>query len=599
MRHDSTSLHSRSRFPGGRAVILCILILTSTASTWAADTDVNQQPASACTQIVLAGMIGANWDIFVYDTTQDRVLNLTHSADDERDPVWSPDGGTIAFAARRNQNWDIYAADLTNQSVRRMTDHSAYDGQPAWSPDGQWITFASYRDGNLEIYRQPAAGGTAQRITNDPGADAEPIWTPNGKAIIFSSWRSGHRQLYQLDLIDHSIHTLTEPGEEAHQPALSADGRYLAYMRSSTEGTHLVLRDFSNGTLKADRGSVQYAWPFWHSGMPAFSQAKIWLFSLQSTGVPPFAITPGWKLVRQNQDPEIEETDPSFPHLPIQLPGQWQKPMCAPENAVYSSGLWQSVIDMQVHLTQGKQSPVESPYGLAVLPDIEALQPRLAATVADSFQGLRQQTLNASGHDFLGVLNDAWRGLDHPYAGCLSWHKTGRAFDVRDWYAPENIRSLFIQREDLNGYTYFRIYLRTEKQDGSQGVPLHGSVWETTGRLGDPYLLQAGGQALPPPSGYFIDFTDLAEREGWTRIPALTPPHGDWRRNYLDLEFWHYERRDGLSWYEAMLQIYDKAELQKRFTPDQVQLHGYTTEEMIRAGIPGVLRYPRCLCTWN
>jgi TolB protein len=229
---------------------------------------------------------------------------------------------------------------------------------------------------------------------------------------------------------------------------------------------------------------------------------------------------------------------------------------------------------------------------------VRALQPLLATDVGHSFARLRRRTHAESGYDFLGVLNDAWRGLDHPGGAYLSWHKAGRAIDVRDWYAPTGRRSLFITRQNLGDMTYFRIYLRAARQDGSQGAPLRESMWETEGRLADPLSAAAGGRALPPLAGYYVDFTDLAAREGWTRIPARTPPDGDWRRNYLDLEFWHYERRDGLRWYEAMRGLYDADLLQARFSAELVRARGYTPRELLSAGIPGAFR-PNSMPLWR
>jgi TolB protein len=225
--------------------------------------------------------------------------------------------------------------------------------------------------------------------------------------------------------------------------------------------------------------------------------------------------------------------------------------------------------------------------GLVMLDDVEALQPRLSAEVVDSYQRLRQQTMDASGYDFLGQLYDAWRGLDHPDNTFISWHTAGRAIDVSDWYQQSGDRILYTARQDMGGQTYFRLYLRATRQDGSQGMPLRESLWETDRALAGSPSFDSSVRQMSPPGGYFIDFTDLAEREGWTRIAALTPPDGDWRTTYLDLEFWHYERRDQMTWYTAMQRIFSTTQLKERFNPTQVASQGYTVPQMIRAGIPG------------
>jgi hypothetical protein len=345
------------------------------------------------------------------------------------------------------------------------------------------------------------------------------------------------------------------------------------YVRTRGDESWLIGRDRATGALRgaADQGTQQ-EWPTWQLATDRRT-ARAQPITLELVGASSYHYPTGWSLGFHEQSAGGQPRDP------VALPMQSEHPTCAPAEAAPIAGEWR---------LPGQFSAIEPAVagGLATLENVQALQPRLAAVVAGSFQGLRGRVRDASGYDFLGVLNDAWRGLDHPFGKLLSWHKTGRAFDVRDWYAPGGQRSLFIAREVIGGLSYFRLYLRAARQDGSQGAPIRQSLWETEGRLADPELARAGGQAQAPPAGYFVDFTDLAERAGWTRIPALTPPDGDWRARYLDLEFWHYERRNSLSWYAAMRQIYTDEQLHARFSAGMALAQGYTYAEIRNAGVP-------------
>ncbi|MDQ7029623.1 MAG: hypothetical protein Q9O62_07515 [Ardenticatenia bacterium] len=71
--------------------------------------------------------------------------------------------------------------------------------------------------------------------------------------------------------------------------------------------------------------------------------------------------------------------------------------------------------------------------------------------------------------------------------------------------------------------------------------------------------VEAPGQGGKPRgfvSGYYVDFTQLAEDAGWQRISSYEAPDFDWRTNKTALEFWHYQRTDGLIWWEAMEQVH-------------------------------------------
>jgi TolB protein len=54
------------------------------------------------------------------------------------------------------------------------------------------------------------------------------------------------------------------------------------------------------------------------------------------------------------------------------------------------------------------------------------------------------------------------------------------------------------------------------------------------------------------PSGYWVDFTSLARRYGWERLPALP----DWRTYARGARFNEFALTSSLTWHEAMLQLY-------------------------------------------
>jgi TolB protein len=54
------------------------------------------------------------------------------------------------------------------------------------------------------------------------------------------------------------------------------------------------------------------------------------------------------------------------------------------------------------------------------------------------------------------------------------------------------------------------------------------------------------------PTGYYVDFTELAEDAGFHRLPAMA----NWRTYYPGARFSEFAHTDGLPWLEAMLLIY-------------------------------------------
>ena len=87
-----------------------------------------------------------------------------------------------------------------------------------------------------------------------------------------------------------------------------------------------------------------------------------------------------------------------------------------------------------------------------------------------------------TGWEFLAGLSEAARPLSFKSdaSDYLSRHKAGRAIDLLfDYFTPQG-QILQTAREDLPGQTLWRLYLRTAKQDGSQGEPLREVICDVT-----------------------------------------------------------------------------------------------------------------------
>ncbi|MBA3714155.1 MAG: hypothetical protein H0W76_17145 [Pyrinomonadaceae bacterium] len=140
------------------------------------------------------------------------------------------------------------------------------------------------------------------------------------------------------------------------------------------------------------------------------------------------------------------------------------------------------------------------------------------------FEKLRQNIIATAGFDFLAKCGDIKRHKKAKYSkqGVAndSKHKRGLAFD----YNQEDARVLIV-REDIAGITYWRTYLRCEKQDGTCGVKADIDT-DNAGRV----------------SAYLFDFTSAAEGLGWERIPA----HEGWQYSWKKKEFWHYQLKNSL-----------------------------------------------------
>lgn len=125
---------------------------------------------------------------------------------------------------------DLWVADQDGKNPRRLTSDTGVESNPVFSPDGQTIAFSASYDGNVDVFTIPVTGGTPTRLTFHPGPDVVRGFTPDGK-VLFASPRhvytNRHAQLFTVDLKGGMPTQLPIPwGFEA---SYSPDGEYIAY----------------------------------------------------------------------------------------------------------------------------------------------------------------------------------------------------------------------------------------------------------------------------------------------------------------------------------------------------------------------------------
>jgi tricorn protease len=136
----------------------------------------------------------------------------------------------------KNQIAFVYAGDLwtvprEGGDARRLTNGPGIETNPIFSPDGSTIAFTGEYDGNVDVYTVPASGGVPKRLTWHPSPDIVLGWSPDGKRILFASNResyAGFLEMYTIDVNGSFPEKIPLPwGWEA---AYAPDGARLAYV---------------------------------------------------------------------------------------------------------------------------------------------------------------------------------------------------------------------------------------------------------------------------------------------------------------------------------------------------------------------------------
>jgi Tol biopolymer transport system component len=148
---------------------------------------------------------------------------LTRGTSTDRQPVFSPDGESVAFSSNRSGNLDIWELSTKTMAIRRMTDDAADDWDPGFARDEK-LFWSWGRRGHLEIWSADSDGGSPRQVTRE-GTDAEnPTATPDGW-IVYALTNSPRQGLWKIRPDGSSP---SRVGPCLNIPETSPDGRYVA-----------------------------------------------------------------------------------------------------------------------------------------------------------------------------------------------------------------------------------------------------------------------------------------------------------------------------------------------------------------------------------
>lgn len=473
---------------------------------------------------------------------------LTDGEWDDKEPSISPDGTRIAYSSHKRGQWDIFVLDLVTGESTQITNDRDYDGAPAWSPDGKWLVFESYVDGNLDIYLQTVdLSLESLRVTFDPALDYAPAWNNNGTLLAFTSTRSGNKDIWLADIStlgqQENLAPFTTDPHNQSQAGWSADGKYFAWVSDQLGEKKVMLSSVELGEDSAlVIGSGELA--RWNpDGGQLLIKQKI--NDLDYIAILNTAEThANYILLPQALDGVLGGMD--WNHTSD--PANWHESLTHIGNENFSS-------TYSLAYAQPKSSTPSlfQVYGLL------APNPSLSSNANDAFNDFTQRANKELDWDILSDLDQAYTPLSVPPQPGMQqdWSYTGCSIELVSTLYDQGW--LEIVREDINGQIFWQVYARAYIQDGSLGEPILDYPWDFSARYSYEGITYENGGAVSDqiPEGYWIDFTDLALRYGWIRLPAGT----NWREFSSAARWNEFVFSSGLDWESAMLLIYTQDEL--------------------------------------
>ena len=206
-----------------------------------------------------------NHHIWLYNRATDSSRQITFGKHTHANPIWSPDGSSLAFISSRSGKGQLFLLSMEGGEARPLTDlEQGVAGNCAWSPDGTQIAFSAgplpekasdyskpYRV-TRHVYRYDALGyvdnavqniytiniptGELTQLTESNTRNNMIGWSPTGDRLLYSEILppdSHYADLKRLRIIDVQSGTITNVLDEWGKikgAAWHPDGKQIVFM---------------------------------------------------------------------------------------------------------------------------------------------------------------------------------------------------------------------------------------------------------------------------------------------------------------------------------------------------------------------------------
>jgi len=268
-------------------------------------------------------------DIWIWDVAAGTHRKLTTSAAEDRNPVFTPDDKSIVYLSEEGGTFNVWIRDadgsgkpapvtkfathpvrflsisdkgtlaftwngdlytlvpgsepakvnvsaVADEHVNAVTVETLREGATAFavSPNEQEVAFIVRGD----VFVASVEHGTTRRVTTTPEQERSLAWAPDGRSLYYSAERGsswGIRKSAIARAEEANFFTATKLTEEAvlvgddeiFQPALSPDGKKIAYLRNRDAiDVYDIATKATKNVVPADRnysysdGDIQYEW---------------------------------------------------------------------------------------------------------------------------------------------------------------------------------------------------------------------------------------------------------------------------------------------------------------------------------------------------
>jgi eukaryotic-like serine/threonine-protein kinase len=182
-------------------------------------------------------------------------------------PRFSPDGNRIAVVVTGGPSSVIWIHDWLRGSKTRLTPAADVNTYPLWTPDGESLVFRSVSGIS---WARADGSSKPEPLTNTKTVQSPTSFTPDGKRLVFIEPHTGGADIRTVKIENASGQLRAGDAELFLQtpssnpfPALSPDGRWLAYASAESGIYEVYVQPFPNKGTKwmiSNNGGTMPVW---------------------------------------------------------------------------------------------------------------------------------------------------------------------------------------------------------------------------------------------------------------------------------------------------------------------------------------------------
>ncbi|MCJ7588204.1 MAG: hypothetical protein MUQ00_09935 [Candidatus Aminicenantes bacterium] len=181
-----------------------------------------------------------SWEYIKYEVDASKGKNID----------WSPDGDRLAFFGRDGDKYSVYiVSPLGGALITKIRISVDQPHAPCFLPDGR-LLFTAFRNGLHDIYRLDLDTEAVANLTGDALYEKAPAVSPDGKTLAYTLRVRGFDKIFLSPIDNLKKKTQLTFGEgNTITPCFSADGKTLFFSGDSRGAFNICSLDLATGQL--------------------------------------------------------------------------------------------------------------------------------------------------------------------------------------------------------------------------------------------------------------------------------------------------------------------------------------------------------------